>query len=457
MFGKRADYSGQRGLKEEPVEWTGKSTVQQIKNKKALDGPLLDTFDRVRRRFFDRVDPNVAMTLAPDLLSQRIRDAVVKIVDEENLSLNGTEQALIARELFDDIAGIGPIEGLLSDPHISDILVNGPNAIYVERNGKLERTDLKFRDDAHVLETARRIAASVGRRIDESNPMVDARLVDGSRVNVIAPPLSVYGTIISIRKFSKEIMNLDEMCARRSFSPQIHALLKLSVRCRLNILIAGGTGTGKTTLLNALSGLIDEHERIVTIEDSAEMCLQRSHVVSLETRQKNTEGQGEVSQRDLLRNSLRMRPDRIIVGEVRGAEVHDMLQAMNTGHDGSMSTIHANTSRDALLRLENLILSSQANYHSKGSRRQIASAIDMVIHVDRQQDGRRFIRNITEIVGLEGDVITSQDIFTYDKTRDLSDDFSQNSRYICSGIRPVFHGKIDKYKQYNNLSEVFSS
>jgi pilus assembly protein CpaF len=456
MFGKKTNRFGHSGLEEEPVAWTEDYTFQHHEMPRVLDGPLLEAFERVRRRFFDRVDPNVAMTMTPDLLSQRISDAVVTIVDEEKLPLNGTEQTLVARELFDDIAGIGPIEGLLSDPLISDILVNGPNAVYVERDGKLERTDLKFRDDAHVLETARRIAASVGRRIDEANPMVDARLKDGSRVNVIAPPLSVYGTIISIRKFSKDIMNLDEMCTRGSFSPQIHALLNLAIKCRLNILIAGGTGTGKTTLLNALSGLIDEHERIVTIEDSAEICLQRSHVVSLETRQKNTEGLGQVSQSDLLRNSLRMRPDRIIVGEVRGPEVHDMLQAMNTGHDGSMSTIHANSSRDALLRLENLVLSSQVNYHSKGTKRQIASAIDMIIHIDRQQDGRRFIQNITEVVGLEGDVVTSHDIFTYDKTKNMPDGVPQNSRYNCSGIRPAFHGKIDKYKGQDGLNQVLA-
>ncbi|MEH6547795.1 MAG: CpaF family protein, partial [Sneathiella sp.] len=433
MFGKKTNYFGPLGLEEETTNWAENLSFPQQEVKGALNGQLLEAFERVRRHFFDRVDPTVAMTMAPDMLSGRISDAVVQIVDEEKLPLNGTEQKLVARELFDDIAGIGPIDGLLLDPLISDILVNGPNSVYVERDGKLQRTSLKFRDDLHVLETARRIAASVGRRIDEANPMVDARLKDGSRVNVIAPPLSVYGTIISIRKFSKDIMNLDEMCIRGSFSPQIHAFLNLAIKCRLNILIAGGTGTGKTTLLNALSGLIEKHERIVTIEDAAEMCLQQSHVVSLETRQRNTEGLGEVSQRDLLRNSLRMRPDRIIVGEVRGVEVHDMLQAMNTGHDGCMSTIHANSSRDALLRLENLALTSQANYQTRGTKLQIASAIDMIIHIDRWEDGRRFIRNITEVVGLEGDVITSHDLFTYNKSEAMRENSQKDSGYIYNG------------------------
>lgn len=456
MFGKKATGFNKPGLQEESATWVGNFTPQQDEKTRTFEGPLLEEFETIRRCFFDRVDPEAAMAMTSDMLSLRIRDAVVKIVDEQNFALNEKEQTLVARGLFDDIAGIGPIEGLLSDPQISDILVNGPDAVYVERAGKLKRTELKFRDEAHVLETARRIAGAVGRRVDEANPMVDARLKDGSRVNVIAPPLSVNGTIISIRKFSKDIMNLDEMYRRGSFSSQIQKLLTLAIKCRLNILISGGTGTGKTTLLNALSGLVEAHERIVTIEDVAEMCLQRPHVVSLETRQKNSEGFGEVSQRDLLRNTLRMRPDRILVGEVRGPEVHDMLQAMNTGHDGSMSTIHANSSRDALLRLENLVLSSQVNYHSKASNRQIASAIDMIIHVDRHQDGRRFVRNITEIVGLEGDVITSHDILTHDTTACSSDSLSASLHYICSGIRPAFHGKVEKYKYQDEFNEVFA-
>ncbi|MZR31810.1 ATP-binding cassette domain-containing protein [Sneathiella sp. DP05] len=390
--------------------------------------------------------------MPPEQLSLRITDAVSKIVDAEKLQVNWMEQSAIARELFDDIVGIGPIETLLSDPKVTDILVNGPNTVYVERGGRLELTGYKFRDDNHVLEVARRIAASIGRRVDEANPMVDARLKDGSRVNVIAPPLSVYGTIISIRKFSKDFMGLNGLCQGGSFSEAMLRFLEIAARCRLNILVSGGTGSGKTTLLNALSGLVDENERIVTIEDAAEIALQRPHVVSLETRQRNTEGTGEVSQRDLLRNSLRMRPDRIIIGEVRGAEVYDMLQAMNTGHDGSMSTIHANSARDALLRLENLMLSSLVNYQSRGARQQIASALDLVIHVERGATGQRFIREISEIVSLEGDVITSQTLFEY--AGETIGDKDGGNAFRYTGSRPHFEAKIAKFGLLEELCTV---
>lgn len=411
-----------------------------------------ELIERVRKQFFNRIDPTAASTMPPDELSLRITEAVSKIVDEEKLQVNWMEQSAIARELFDDIVGIGPIENLLSDSRVTDILVNGSDTVYVERDGRLELTSYKFRDEDHVLEVARRIAASVGRRVDEANPMVDARLKDGSRVNVIAPPLSVYGTIISIRKFSKQFMSLKDLCAGGSCSTAMARFLEIAARCRLNILVSGGTGSGKTTLLNALSGLIDENERIVTIEDAAEIALQRPHVVSLETRQRNTEGTGDVSQRDLLRNSLRMRPDRIIIGEVRGSEVYDMLQAMNTGHDGSMSTIHANSARDALLRLENLMLSTLSNYQSRGARQQISSALDLVIHVERGANGQRFIREISEIVALEADVISSQTLFEYAEDADHPEQDSSAFRY--TGGRPHFEEKIAKFGLGEELQEA---
>ncbi|WP_293948256.1 CpaF family protein [Sneathiella sp.] len=447
MFGRRSDTQGFGFLGEEE---SGFLTAPGAGRKELLIPPEL--IEQVRGQFFNRIDPSAASALPPDQLILRITEAVAKIVDEEKLQVNGSEQAAISQELFDDIVGIGPIEALLADPTVSDILVNGPDTVYVERAGRLELTGYRFRSEEHVLEVARRIAASVGRRVDEANPMVDARLKDGSRVNVIAPPLSVYGTVISIRKFAKSPLSLEDLAVGGSLSLQMCRFLQIAAQSRLNILISGGTGSGKTTLLNALSGLIHEEERIVTIEDAAEISLQRPHVVSLETRQRNSEGAGEVTQRDLLRNSLRMRPDRIIIGEVRGAEVHDMLQAMNTGHDGSMSTIHANSARDALLRLENLMLSTLANYQSSGARQQIASALDLVIHVERGANGRRFIRSINEIVAVEAGVIGSQILFDYrgdDEGREQNDPLFRHS-----GARPHFEEKIRRAGLTGDLQEV---
>ena len=449
MFGRKTTSDDQfGGLAEVDEEFVGASvTMEQGYEVSA------ELVERVRKQFFKRIDPTAASTMQSDQLSLRITEAVSKIVDEEKLQVNWMEQSAIARELFDDIVGIGPIENLLADGKVTDILVNGPNAVYVEREGRLQLTSYKFRDDDHVLEVARRIAASVGRRVDEANPMVDARLKDGSRVNVIAPPLSVYGTIISIRKFSKDYMGLPELCRGGSLSEKMCDFLQIAAQCRLNILISGGTGSGKTTLLNALSGLIDENERIVTIEDAAEISLQRPHVVSLETRQINSEGTGEVSQRDLLRNSLRMRPDRIIIGEVRGAEVYDMLQAMNTGHDGSMSTIHANGARDALLRLENLMLSTLVNYQSRGARQQITSALDLVVHMERGKDGQRFVRVISEVITLEGDVITCQTLFecAFEQSEDAG---GHVPSFHYTGARPHFEEKIIKFGLLAELQEV---
>ncbi|WP_255214327.1 CpaF family protein, partial [Burkholderia pseudomallei] len=339
------------------------------------------------------------------------------------------EQALIVDEILNDMFGVGPIEPLLADERVTDILVNGPDQVYVERAGKLELTPLKFRDNAHVINVAQRIAAAVGRRVDESSPMVDARLADGSRVNVVLPPIAIRGASISIRKFAKRNITLARMAQQGNLSQAMVEVLKIASACRLNIVISGGTGSGKTTLLNALSHFIDSHERIVTIEDAAELQLQQPHVVSLETRPENSEGLGGVSQRDLVRNALRMRPDRIILGETRGPEAFDVLQAMNTGHDGSMTTIHANTPRDAITRLESMVMMANGNLPLVSIRRQIASAVHMILQIERMRDGVRRVTRVTEIAGMEGDVVITQDLFAF--------------RYDASAFQEQVHGMFE--------------
>src|SRR6266513_504484 len=338
---------------------------------------------------------------------------VKELLAETKIQLNFVEQRELVDSLIADMLGLGPLEPLIADETVNDIMVNGPKQVYVERRGKLELTDVQFRDDAHLMNVATKIVTRVGRRIDEARPLVDARLPDGSRVNIIIPPLALDGASISIRKFSKKSITLDTMAAGASISPAMATVLKIAARTRLNILISGGTGSGKTTLLNALSRMIDSTERTVTIEDAAELQLQQPHVVRLETRTANLEGTGEITMRDLLKNALRMRPDRIIIGECRGEEALDMLQAMNTGHDGSMSTIHANTPREALTRLENMIGMSGINLPSRAVRTQIASAVHMICQVNRMRDGHRRITHIIEVVGMEGDIITTQELFTY--------------------------------------------
>jgi pilus assembly protein CpaF len=337
--------------------------------------------------------------------------------------------------LLDDMLGLGPLEPLLADESITDIMVNGPDQIYVERRGKLEITNARFRDNAHVVTTATRIATRVGRRVDESVPLCDARLPDGSRVNIIIPPLAIDGASISIRKFAKKKITLDVMMAQDNLSTQMASLLKIAGRARLNIIISGGTGSGKTTLLNAISQLIDPGERIVTIEDAAELQLQQPHVVRLETRPANLEGNGEITIRDLLKNSLRMRPDRIILGEVRGGEAVDMLQAMNTGHDGSLGTLHANGPREALTRLENMIGMAGINIPPKAVRHQIATALDMIVQVSRMRDGIRRVTQITEIVGMEGEVVTTQELFHYEPTGEDAQG-RLVGKFVSSGLRP---------------------
>ena len=400
--------------------------------------------DKVQPVLIERIDVTAALNLPRAELSRQVGEIVMEILQEEKLQLNQIEQRGLVTVLLNEMLGLGPLEPLLADESVTDILVNGPKQIYVERAGKLELTDVEFRDNRHVMNIATRIVSLIGRRIDESSPLCDARLHDGSRVNIIVPPLAIDGPSISIRKFAKKKITLDSVEQNGNLSPAMAATLRIAARAQLNILISGGTGSGKTTLLNALSRLVDVGERIVTIEDAAELQLQQPHVVRLETRPANLEGQGEITMRDLVKNALRMRPDRIILGEVRGSEAVDMPQAMNTGHEGSMSTVHANRTREALTRLENMFGMAGINLPAKAIRTQIAAALDMIIQVSRMRDGIRRITQITEVVGMEGDVITTQDLFTF-----VYDGEDSSGRIVghfeFSGVRPNFAPKAEYF------------
>lgn len=376
---------------------------------------------KIQPLVLERMDTSAAAKMERNDLSRDLTDLVNELLLETKTQLNAMERQELVKQLLDDMLGLGPLEPLLNDETISEIMVNGPKQVYVEHQGKLMLSDVHFRDNAHVLSVATRIVTAIGRRIDESSPLCDARLMDGSRVNIIIPPLAIDGPSITIRKFSKKKITLDTMIKFGSASQQMAMLLRVVGRCRMNVLISGGTGSGKTTLLNALSQMIDHGERIVTIEDAAELQLQQPHVVRLETRPPNLEGHGEITMRDLLKNALRMRPDRIIVGETRGGEAIDMLQAMNTGHDGSLSTVHANRPREALMRLENMVGLGGVNLAPRAIRQQIASAVDMIIQVSRMRDGSRRITHISEVIGMEGDVIAMQDLFTAEVTGELPD------------------------------------
>jgi pilus assembly protein CpaF len=368
----------------------------------------------LRTRVLKQIDAAAAVDMPPALLQRQLGQVIHEIAGELRYEITAREQARLAEELANDMTGYGPLEALLRDDAVTDIMVNAPDTVYVERGGRLERTGVRFRDSDHIIGIAQKIAARVGRRIDESSPMVDARLKDGSRVNVIFPPLSVDSPCISIRKFSRQRLDLAAMIANGSMSPNVAELLRIAGRSRLNMLISGGTGSGKTTLLNALSQSIDHGERIVTVEDAAELQLVQPHVIRLETRPPNLEGSGMIQQRDLLRNALRMRPDRIIVGEVRGPEAFDMLQAMNTGHDGSISTLHANSTHDAMTRIENMVQMGQFNLPVRAIRSQIVSAIDLIVHVERMRDGVRRVVQVSEIDRLDGDTITLRDIVAFE-------------------------------------------
>ena len=361
-----------------------------------------------------RLDPAALAGIPVEQLADEIERLISEIATERRVNLNAREQRALAEELVDDITGLGPLEPLLADDSINDIMVNGPRKIFIERRGKVVLSNAGFRDTAHLINVCQRIAAGIGRRVDESSPMVDARLKDGSRVNIVFPPLALDGPYVSIRKFGKKVMDFAQLIGFGALTPQVAGILELASRARLNIIISGGTGSGKTTLMNALSLLIDPGERIVTVEDAAELQFQQPHVVRLETRPASLEGRGEVNQRDLVRNALRMRPDRIIIGEVRGGEAFDMLQAMNTGHDGSMSTIHANTTRDALARIENMVQMGSMGLPSLAIRSQIVSSVDLIIQVERHRDGGRRITQVTEICGMEDGIILTNDIFKFE-------------------------------------------
>jgi pilus assembly protein CpaF len=399
---------------------------------------------QIQPLILEHMDVAAAAEMPRAAFESQLARWVQELLAETKIQLNFAEQRELVASLIADMLGLGPLEPLLADESVSDIMVNGPKQIYVERRGKLELTDIVFRDDQHLMNVCTKIVTRVGRRIDESVPLVDARLPDGSRVNIIIPPLAIDGASISIRKFSKKTITLDTMAENGSISPAMATVLKIASRCRLNILISGGTGSGKTTLLNALSRMIDRAERVVTIEDAAELQLQQPHVVRLETRTANLEGTGEITMRDLLKNALRMRPDRIIIGECRGAEALDMLQAMNTGHDGSMSTIHANNPREALTRLENMIGMTGINLPSKAMRTQIASAVQLICQVNRMRDGQRRVTQITEVVGMEGEVITTQDLFTYHYEGEGSDGRLRGA-FVSSGLRPAFLPRAQYY------------
>jgi len=411
------------------------------KTRTALDDRANGLKARIHRRMVERINLASLETIEPDRLRSQIRQIINTLLEEEGIPLSEEQRTGLEQEVLDETFGLGPIEPFLHDPDVADILVNTHKQVYIERFGQLEVTDAKFDNDEHLMKIIDRIVSRVGRRIDESSPMVDARLPDGSRVNAIVPPLALDGPILSIRRFGVRTLNLEDLLEIGSISPGMAELLKGAIKARLNMLISGGTGSGKTTLLNALSAFIPVDERIVTIEDAAELQLLQPHVVRLETRPPNIEGKGQVTQRELVRNALRMRPDRIVVGEVRGNEVLDMLQAMNTGHDGSLTTVHANSSRDALHRLETLMLLTGVNLPSAAMREQISSALDVIIHVTRMSDGTRRVVGVSEIVGMERDVVAMQDIFLYKKTG-VSEEGKVVGQYEATGIRPKFADRL---------------
>jgi len=397
--------------------------------------------DRLHQRVIELLDLNAMSTMSQDMVQAQLTKLIEQLLQQETVPLNQRERNQITQDILHEVLGLGPLEPLLSDSSINDILVNGHKQVFVERSGKLELTSVLFKDDAHLMKIIEKIVSRVGRRIDESVPMVDARLADGSRVNAIIPPLAIDGPSLSIRKFSRDPLQLYHLVEKHSLTPEIGELLKAIVQSRLNVLISGGTGTGKTTLLNIMSGFIPNNERIVTIEDAAELQLRQDHVVRLETRPANIEGKGEIAQRELVKNALRMRPDRIIVGEVRGAESLDMLQAMNTGHDGSLTTVHANSARDALTRIETLVSMAGINLGTKAMRHYLSSALDVIIQIARLSDGTRKLISLQEVVGMEGDLITLQELFVFQQTG-LDENRKVKGRFKATGIRPKFYERI---------------
>lgn len=397
--------------------------------------------ERLHQRVIEMLDLNAIGTMSQGAVTEQLTKLIEQLLQQESVPLNQRERAQITQDILHEVLGLGPLEPLLADQTINDILVNGHKQVFVERSGRLELTSIQFKDDAHLKKIIEKIVSRVGRRIDESVPMVDARLADGSRVNAIIPPLAIDGPSLSIRKFSKDPLQLYHLVEKRSLTPEIGELMKAIVQARLNILISGGTGSGKTTLLNVLSGFIPNDERIVTIEDAAELQLRQDHVVRLETRPANIEGKGEIAQRELVKNALRMRPDRIILGEVRGAESLDMLQAMNTGHDGSLTTVHANSCRDALTRIETLVSMAGFNLAAKAMRHYVSSALDVIIQIARLSDGTRKLISLQEVVGMEGDLITLQELFTFQQTG-LDENRKVKGRFKATGVRPKFAERL---------------
>jgi pilus assembly protein CpaF len=411
---------------------------------------------RLRQLCLTEVDAKAVADMPPDRLRIEMERLVGDIADRERIQLSGTEQRALAEELAHDMVGFGPLAPLLDDDSITDIMVNGHARVFVEQFGKLRLSDVRFRDNAHVATIAQRIATGVGRRVDESSPLVDARLPDGSRVNIVFPPLALDGPCLSIRKFARRRIGFARLIENGSMTPPMARVLEIAGRSRLNVLISGGTGSGKTTLLNAMSRLIDHGERVVTVEDAAELQLQQPHVVRLETRPNNLEGKGEITQRDLVRNALRMRPDRIIIGECRGGEALDMLQAMNTGHDGSMSTIHANTARDALTRVENMVLMGAVNLPMRAIRTQIVSALDLIVQVERMRDGKRRVTQVAEVAGMEGDVVIMNDLFMFEYDGENADG-SIRGFYRTSRARPSFAPRLSYFGLEQAWSEALDA
>jgi pilus assembly protein CpaF len=420
------------------IESDGESGTDRLRVLTPLE---LEWKQRIYDRLLEVADLTILGSLEKRKARTQIREIVQRLFTEQGAPLALPQRQLLARRIEDEILGLGPLEPLLSDPTISDILVNGAKSVYVERRGKLEQTPITFHDNSHLMNIIDRIVSAVGRRVDESTPMVDARLADGSRVHAIIPPLAIDGPILSIRRFAVDRLGIADLLRLGTLTEAVAKVLRAVVLGRLNVVISGGTGAGKTTMLNVLSGFIPSTERIVTIEDSAELQLQQPHVVRLETRPPNIEGKGEVPQRELVRNSLRMRPDRIVVGEVRGAEALDMLQAMNTGHDGSLTTVHANTPRDALGRIETMVSMTGISFPIRALRAQIASAVNIVIQVQRGEDGRRRIVSVQEISGMEGDIVTMSELFTFRRSG-IDADGNIDGRLEATGVVPAFHQRV---------------
>ncbi len=418
--------------------------LADVERERKRSDKLLDVRMELHKRLLETLNLGALERASEQDLKREIGAIVREGLRENGVVLNASETEQLNQDLYDEITGLGPLEVLLKDPSINDILVNGPHQIFVERKGRLELTSVRFKDDRHLMRIIDKIVSAVGRRVDESHPYVDARLKDGSRFNAMVPPCAVDGALVSIRKFSQDKLSIEELVDFGAFTEEMAAYLQAAVACRLNIVVSGGTGSGKTTNLNALSSFIDDAERIVTIEDTAELQLQQIHVGRMESRPPNVEGRGEVTQRDLLKNALRMRPERIIVGETRGNEVIDMLQAMNTGHDGSMTTIHANSARDAISRLENMISMSGVDMPIKAMRAQIASAVNLIVQVSRLQDGTRRMISITEVTGMEGDIISMQEIFKFERLG-LDPEGRIIGRFTPTGIRSKY---AERFRQW---------